>query len=172
MKNSRPQYPIGVLTIPKIVSEIQTQEALEVLRSFPTKLKDLVATLSDEQLDQPYREGSWTLRQLVHHISDSHSHAYNRIRWTLTEDTPLIKAYNQDAYAEMNDYKTAPIAWSLKHIEIIHHKIYSILNSLTKDQWNRSFIHPDTKTEVNLKQLAMQYKWHSTHHYLQLKNAL
>lgn len=172
MKNSRPQFPIGSLNIPKEITPSITKEAIEVLRHFPEKLILLTASLDDKQLDQPYRDGSWTLRQLVHHISDSHNHAYNRIRWALTEDSPVIKAYNQDAFAEMKDYKTAPISWSLKHIEVIHYKLDSILSSLTEEQWNRYFVHPETNTQVTIKEMAQTYSWHSLHHYMHLKNAL
>ncbi|MCT8340847.1 putative metal-dependent hydrolase [Flavobacteriaceae bacterium TK19130] len=166
------QFPIGKLKLPETISKSDLEEAITVLKLFPEQLKQLVYTLKEEQLEMPYREGSWTIRQLIHHISDSHHHAYNRIRWTLTEDTPTIKAYDQDAYASMDDYNTAPIVWSLTHIEILHQKMVAILSNLGEEEWNRSYHHPETDLDVSLKALALTYAWHSLHHYAHIKNAL
>ena len=109
---------------------------------------------------------------MIHHISDSHHHSYNRFRWALTEDKPKIKAYFQDAFAAMDDYTTAPIAWSIAHIEAVHQKLVYILEGLTDHQWERTFIHPEGDKEFNLKQLALTYSWHSMHHFSHIKNAL
>lgn len=166
------QYPIGKLSLPNTITPAHVSEAVEVLRVFPQQLRLLTLDISEEQLDTPYREGGWTIRQLVHHISDSHNHCYNRIRWTLSEDAPTIKAYDQDAYAAMEDYKTAPIAWSLMHIEMLHHKIVYMLQRINGKQWNRHFVHPETNAEVSMKELALTYAWHSMHHFSHIKNAL
>jgi hypothetical protein len=166
------KYPIGRLTIPKKISTKDLDEAKAILQTFPEKLKLLTHTLNDAQLDTPYREGGWSVRQVVHHIADSHNHAYNRFRWTLTEDKPTIKAYDQDSYAKSSDYITQPIAWSIEHIEVLHKKLVYIIESLTDEQWERSFIHPETGDEVNLKEMAMTYSWHSMHHYAHINNVL
>ncbi len=169
---SRPQYPIGPLQIPATITEDELKVAVAVLKKFPAQLRTLTQDLSDAVLNQPYRDDSWTIRQLVHHISDSHNHSYNRIRWALSENSPLIKAYDQDAYANMDDYKTMPIAWSLNHIEVIHHKIIYIFDNLSKEDWKKQWIHPDTKKEMTVEQTAHMYAWHSMHHFTQIKNAL
>ena len=169
---SKPQYPIGPLQIPATFTEKELKEAVKVLKQFPKQLRALTENLSVEILNTPYREGSWTIKQLVHHISDSHNHSYNRMRWALTENSPLIKAYDQDAFANMEDYKTMPIAWSLKHIEVIHYKIVYIYESLSKEDWKKQWVHPDTKKVMTIEQTAHMYSWHCTHHFTQIKNGL
>ncbi len=166
------KFPIGKFKKPKTISNEDLVEAIKVLQIFPEQLKLISLNLKEEVLDSPYRPEGWTIRQLIHHISDSHHHCYNRIRWTLTEDKPTIKAYNQDAFAKLFDYQKAPIAWSLSHIEAVHQKIVYILQNLTEEQWERVFIHPETKEEVGMKHLAMLYSWHSMHHFTHIKNAL
>jgi len=172
MQKNKPQFPIGKLSLPTEISKTQIDEALKTLKNFPEQLKKLVSSVDNITLNKPYREGSWTIRQLIHHIADSHNHCYNRIRWMLTEDTPLIKAYDQDSFAAMDDYTTAPIAWSLTHIEVLHHKLVHILSSVEGKQWERTFVHPETNAEVSVKEMALTYAWHSTHHFMHIKNAL
>lgn len=166
------KYPIGPLRLPQEISMEQVEEAVKVLQIFPEQLKQLCYHLTDEVLDTPYRPEGWTIRQLIHHIADSHHHSYNRFRWALTEDKPKIKAYDQEAFAAMDDYNTAPIAWSINHIQAVHQKLVFLLSGLTQEQWSRSFIHPEGDVEVNLKQLALTYSWHSMHHFMHIKNAL
>ena len=166
------KYPIGKFKKPENITNEDLIEALKVLQIFPEQLKLITLNLKEEVLDSPYRPEGWTIRQLIHHISDSHHHFYNRIRWTLTENNPLIKAYDQDAFAQLADYKKAPIAWSLAHIEVLHQKIVYVLQGLSEEQWIRTFIHPETKDEIGLKHLAMLYSWHSMHHFTHIKNAL
>jgi len=166
------KYPIGPLRIPEEISDAHIDEAITVLKLFPEQLKLLTFHLNDEVLDTPYRPDGWSIRQLIHHISDSHHHSYNRFRWALTEDNPKIKAYHQDAFAAMDDYKSAPIAWSLTHIEAVHHKLVIILQGLSEEQWGRTFIHPEGDKQIDLKQLALTYSWHSMHHFAHIKNAL
>lgn len=169
---NRPQFPIGPQQIPDVVTAAQRTEALQILKDFPEKLKQVTHGLTDAQLEQPYRENSWTIRQLVHHISDSHNHSYNRMRWALTEDCPTIKAYDQDAFAKMDDYKTMPIDWSVKHIEIIHHKMIAILESLSNKDWQKQWVHPDRNKTFTIDQTAQMYAWHSEHHLAHIKNGL
>lgn len=158
--------------MPAEVSREQLDEAISVLQLFPEQLKLLTYSLKDTELDKPYRPEGWTIRQLIHHLADSHHHSYNRFRWALSEDNPMIKAYDQDAFAKMDDYRSAPIAWSISHIEAVHQKLVYILQHLSDDQWERTFRHPEMEDEMNLKQLAMLYSWHSLHHFSHIKNAL
>ncbi|HPF10604.1 MAG TPA: putative metal-dependent hydrolase [Flavobacteriaceae bacterium] len=166
------KYPIGKFKKPQEITKDQREEAIDILALFPEQLKQLTYNLKDAVIDQPYRPGGWTIRQLVHHISDSHTHCYNRVRWTLTEDNPLIKAYDQDAFAQMYDYQKAPIAWSISHLEAIHQKMVYIFRNLSEDEWNRTFRHPETGEEIALKSMVMLYAWHSMHHFAHIKNAL
>lgn len=172
MKSLKPQFPIGKLSIPQPIKPDHITEAIEVLRLFPERLSLLAGNFTENQLNTPYREGSWTIRQLIHHIADSHNHCYNRIRWTLTEDSPVIKAYHQDGYAAMDDYKKAPIDWSLSHIEILHHKIVYIFSSVKEKEWDNYFIHPETNAKVTVKEMVLTYAWHSNHHFAHIENAL
>jgi hypothetical protein len=166
------KFPVGKFEIPETISEANLNEAITILEVFPEQLKILTMNLKDEDLDSSYREGSWTIRQLIHHIADSHHHSYNRLRWALSEDNPMIKAYDQDAFAELADYKTWPIAWSLTHIEAVHHKLVNLFRMLTEEQWKRTFRHPEMEKEMNMKELVLMYAWHSMHHYAHIKNAL
>jgi len=172
MNLEQQRYPIGRFQAPANISEKLLQEAITILEIFPENLKTLVQGISEESLDTPYREGGWTVRQLLHHISDSHHNSYIRFKWALTEENPVIKAYDQTAWAEVGDYKTTPIAWSLEHVEIVHHKLVHLLKMLSDDQWQRTFRHPETNEETNLKENALRYAWHSMHHYAHIKNAL
>lgn len=166
------RYPIGRFQAPETVSEKLLQEAITILEIFPENLKSLVHNLDEAQLDIHYREGGWTVRQVIHHISDSHHNSYTRFKWALTEDNPIIKAYDEGAWAAFGDYENLPIAWSLDHITAVHHKLVYLLKMLTDAQWNKTIRHPETGAEMNLRTLALMYSWHSMHHFAHIKNAL
>jgi hypothetical protein len=143
-----------------------------VLELFPTRLENLVKDLTDAQLDTVYRPGGWTIRQVVHHVSDSHLHSYIRFKWTLTEDKPVIKAYFEERWAELIDSKTAPIQMSIDQIKSTHFKLVYLLKGLSKDHLNRCFIHPESNSEVMLGYNIGNYAWHSNHHYAHIENLL
>ena len=166
------RYPIGQFNCPDTISQSHLNEWVHVLETFPQNLKTLVSNLSKEQLDTPYREGGWTIRQVVHHVADSHHHSYIRFKWALTEDKPVIKYYYEHLWAELNDAKTAPINLSLNHLSAVHAKLVYLLKNLTDEQLNRSFIHPENNEEVVLKKNIGIYAWHSQHHYAHIKNLL
>lgn len=174
MDLAQQKYPIGKLQLPEKVSEAQLQEALQTLETFPKQLRELTHQLTEAQLQKPYRdgEGVWTLRQLIHHVSDSHHHAYNRIRWTLSEEQPTAKVYDQDAFAKAYDYSHAPIEWSLRHIEVLHQKMVYIFRNLSEAQWQRTYIHPENNKIWTLEEVALQYAWHSKHHFAHLQNGI
>ncbi|MCH2488505.1 MAG: putative metal-dependent hydrolase [Flavobacteriales bacterium] len=164
------QYPIGKFEMPETVSEAQLKEAITILEIFPEKLKELMRTYDQNKLDSPYRPGGWTVRQVVHHIADSHHHSYNRFKWAITEDNPLIKAYDEKRWAETEDCRTSPIAWSLTHIEVVHQKLVQFLRTLSATDWDRTYRHPESKKTFTLKQSALLYAWHSMHHYSHIAN--
>ncbi len=166
------KYPIGKFDCPNEITKEQIKSWISILEHFPNRLENLVQDLSDSQLDTPYRPEGWTIRQVVHHLADSHQHSYIRFKWALTEDKPVIKAYNEQDWAELPDAKTAPIQMSLDHLKSIHYKLVYLLKSLSLDDLNKSFIHPDANQEVFLKQNIGMYAWHSNHHYAHIENLL
>lgn len=166
------RYPIGRFTVPEDITEDDIIRNIEVLEQFPSRLEALVKNLTDEQLDTPYRPEGWTVRQTVHHVSDSHHHSYTRFKWALTEDTPLIKAYYEERWAELKDSKSAPIAMSLQHLKAIHIKLVYLLKQMSTEDFEKSFIHPETNKQVKLKQNLALYVWHSNHHYAHIENLL
>lgn len=166
------QYPIGEFSCPKVVLISQIEEWINVLDHFPNKLENLVSNLIDEQLDTPYRKDGWTVRQVIHHLADSHHHSYIRFKWTLTEDKPTIKYYYEKDWAELSDAKHAPINLSINHIKAVHAKLVYLLKSLTEEDLEKSFIHPEHNEEVVLKRNIGIYAWHSQHHYAHIENLM
>jgi hypothetical protein len=114
------------------------------------------------RLNTPYRDGGWTVRQLVHHIADSHMNAFIRVRFALTEDWPTIKTYDEDAWALLRD-STAPVEWSLELIESLHARWVMLLQSLNEEQWKRGFHHPEYGA-MSVELTTVVYAWHSRHH--------
>jgi len=165
------KYPIGKAKIPDMITDQDIQKWISLLDSFPRKMRLITQNLSDEQLDTPYREGGWTIRQVVHHVVDSHYNSYIRFKWTLTEDKPVIKAYYEDKWADLHDYK-APIELSLAALDSLHAKWVYLLKGLSKEDLKRVFIHPETNEEVSLEKNIGIYAWHSKHHYSHIANLL
>ncbi len=166
------RYPIGKFVKPEPIEQRHIDLWIETLQHLPEKLERLVILLSDEQLDTPYREGGWTVRQLVHHISDSHHHSYIRFKWALTEDRPVIKFYYEKEWAKLVDAISGPIDMSLMHLKAVHHKLVYLLKRLSDKELDKSFIHPEENAEVSLKENIGKYAWHSDHHYAHIKNLL
>ncbi|WP_338356294.1 YfiT family bacillithiol transferase [Yeosuana marina] len=166
------KYPIGKFDCPNNISQSNIEDWIFILEQFPKRLENLVKNLSNEQLDTVYRPNGWTVRQVVHHVSDSHHHSYTRFKWALTEDKPVIKAYYEDRWADFEDSRTAPIDMSIQHIKAIHFKLVYLLKQLSENDLNKSFIHPETKKQVVLKENIGMYAWHSNHHYSHIENLL
>lgn len=166
------RFPIGQFECPTTITDKIKDGWIQTLEQFPSKLENLVKNLSDDQLDTPYRDGGWTIRQLVHHCSDSHHHSYIRFKWALTEENPLIKAYDQDSWANLFDRRTAPIRMSLDHLKAVHYKLVYLLRGLSDSDLERSFVHPETGDTVQLRKNIGIYAWHSDHHYAHIENIL
>lgn len=157
------RYPIGEFEPPEEFTEKDLGRWLGEIEALPPALRAAVEGLSDEQLDTRYRPGGWTLRQVVHHVPDSHLNAYIRFKWTLTEDEPTIKTYDEALWAELADYRTLPIAISLDLLEVLHRKWTALLRALTPEQWARTLVHPDSG-RLDLGTFAAHYAWHGRHH--------
>lgn len=157
-----PRYPIGRFQR-AAANPADHGSAIASLAALPQNLRSAVEGLSESQLETPYREGGWTVRQLVHHIADSHMNAYVRIRLALTEDWPAIKAYDEKAWAELPDARTAPIEVSLRMIDGLHARWTTLLQSLNEEQWQRGYTHPQNGRQT-IAEAAALYDWHSRHH--------
>ncbi|AXG71315.1 putative metal-dependent hydrolase YfiT [Kordia sp. SMS9] len=166
------KYPIGKPQIPEMITMKHIQEWINVLELFPKRLKLLVKNLSKEQLDTCYRPEGWTIRQVIHHVSDSHHNSYTRFKWTLTENQPIIKAYYEDRWAELFDSKSAPIELSLNTIEALHAKWVYFLKGLSVEDLAQFFIHPEGNEKVSLKENIGIYAWHCNHHYEHINQLL
>jgi uncharacterized damage-inducible protein DinB len=161
-----PRFPVGRFERPPAGEPIPESDlvyAVSVLAELPEQLRNAVDSLDEEQLATPYREGGWTVRQLVHHIADSHMNAFVRVRLALTEDAPAIKPYAQDAWANLHDATAAPIEWSLELTESLHARWVMMLQSLTPAQWTRTFIHPENGAQT-IAFATLLYAWHCRHH--------
>jgi hypothetical protein len=157
-----PRYPIGHF---RAAEANLTDHAshIAIIAALPENLRAATDRLSDSQLDTPYREGGWTVRQLVHHVADSHMNAYVRTRLALTEDWPVVKGYDEKSWAEIYDARTAPIDISLRLLEGLHARWVILLRSLTGDQWQRGYDHSENGRR-SLAETAALYAWHSRHH--------
>ena len=156
------RYPIGKFTCGTYVEE-QKPQYLDEIEQTPAWLRAAVKGLSDAQLDTPYRPGGWTVRQVVHHLPDSHLNSYVRFKLALTEDEPTIKPYAEDRWAELADTKATPIEVSLTLLDSLHDRWVRLLRSLTPEEWKRTFRHPELGTMTLDKTLAL-YAWHGRHH--------
>ena len=159
------KYPIGKANIPNPITSQHITDWIKILEDFPEQLTKLVIDLTDNQLDTPYRPEGWTVRQVVHHLADSHHNSYSRFKWALTEVKPVIKPYYEDRWAELRDSKSAPILLSLNAIKSLHEKWVYFLKGLCANELQHTFIHPDDNKEVSLAENIGIYAWHSVHHY-------
>lgn len=161
------RYPIGQFQYEGPLSNDQRRDFIDAIDRTPTLLREAVTGLSDEQLETPYRPEGWTVRQVVHHVPDSHINAYVRFRLALTEDKPSIKPYMEAQWAELPDARTAPIEPSLVLLHTLHERWVLLLRSMTADQFQRAFQHPEWG-EVTLAMNLALYAWHGRHHVAQI----
>ncbi len=157
------QYPIGKFEWTGESSEEKRRGCIAAIEEAPAKFRAAVKGLTAKQLDTPYRPGGWTVRQLVHHLPDSHMNAYVRFKLALTEDKPTIKPYEQELWANLADTKTTPIETSLALLESLHERWAALLRSLTAADFARTFLHAEMG-EVSLDKTLGLYAWHGAHH--------
>ena len=158
-----PRYPIGKYE-PQPFSEHQKQEWLNDIRFFPQTLENSILNLDEAQLNTPYREGGWRVKQLVHHVADSHINAYCRFKLGLTEENPAIRPYEEQLWAELHDIDTVPINISLTLLHALHARWYATIKNLGNEDWNRTVVHPEHKKTFTLWHLLGMYSWHGRHH--------
>jgi uncharacterized damage-inducible protein DinB len=158
-----PRYPIGKFSFDGTLSADQKKQCLIDIKQTPARLRAAVSGLSDEQLNTPYREGGWTVRQVTHHVPDSHMNAYIRFKLALTEDEPTIRPYMEDRWAELPESKQAPIEVSLALLDSLHQRWSMVLGNISDSDWKRTFRHPEMGLLSLEKTLAL-YSWHGRHH--------
>jgi|ERR1700722_8272115 len=157
------RYPIGPFEWKGESSEAQRRERIDRIEAAPVRLMAAVQGLSEEQLDTAYRPGGWTVRQVVHHIADSHLNSYTRFRLALTEDEPSIKGYDEKRWADLPDARTAPVLVSLVLLEALHRRWVQLLRSMTPADFARNFVHSELGL-VSLDRNLALYAWHGDHH--------
>lgn len=165
------RYPIGKLNVPKDVSKEQVSEWIETIESFPSKVRELTEHLSKEELDWKYRPEGWTIRQVVHHVADSHINSIIRFKLALTEEVPTIKPYFEDKWAELEDSK-APVSLSISLLEGVHGRWAILLKSMSEDDFKRKLFHPEQGRELTLTFMLGLYAWHCRHHLAHIEQAL
>jgi hypothetical protein len=157
------RFPIGEFKWPAAVSAGDRTRFIETIASTPARLGKAVSGLTETQLDTPYRDGGWTIRQVVHHVPDSHLNSYVRFKLALTEDSPVVKPYDEAAWAGLADSRSTPIETSLTLLECLHERWIVLLRSLNDLDWTRTFQHPELGPVTLEKNLAL-YAWHGDHH--------
>jgi hypothetical protein len=158
------RYPIGQFRYEGEPDQHRREQWIEEIAATPANLRAVVAGLAPHQLDTPYRDGGWTVRQVVHHLPDSHLNAYTRIKLALTEDVPVIKPYQEARWAELPDGRAAPIELSLNLLESLHHRWVLLLRQLTPADFRRRFVHPEHGRPIELQETLALYAWHGRHH--------
>lgn len=169
--NESLKYPIGKFSQDIQFTSADTRSHIKVLEKFPQRLKALTAKLTDSQLDTVYRPDGWTVRQVVHHIADSHINMFTRIRLALTEENPTVKGYNEAAWALLPDHQL-PIKSSLQIIEGLHKRLVFLFKTLDKKAMKRTFFHGGYQKNYEIRNVIALYAWHSEHHYQHIIQAL
>lgn len=165
------RYPIGKYEIVPF-SEAIKNSRLNDLRMLPKDLEMTIQQLDKVQLDTPYREGGWTVQQVVHHLADSHMNAFARFKMALTEEVPMIKTYDENAWSITADVLDTPINYSTTLLYALHERWGNLIASLTEEQWQRKLFHPVRNAEVSLWDMFAIYSWHGKHHIAHIKNLL
>ena len=165
------RYPIGRFTKPGPLDTAARAALIDAIERAPAELAALVGGLSDAALDTPYRPGGWTIRQVVHHVPDSHANAYVRMKLGATEDAPAIRTYQEGAWAELPEARTAPVAISLDLLAALHRRWVAFLRALPAADFARTVVHPDWGL-MTLDDLLAQYAWHGRHHTAHVRNGV
>ena len=166
------RYPVGKLPRHRSPLDRAARERyLATIEGTPARFRSLVAGLSDAQLDTPYRPGGWTIRQVVHHVPDSHLNAYVRMKLAVTEDAPAIKTYEESLWAELPDGKTGAVDMSLALLDALHTRWLAFLRALPASDYSKTFTHPQWGS-VTVDEAIVMYEWHCRHHAAHIENAL
>ncbi|MDQ3801798.1 MAG: putative metal-dependent hydrolase [Acidobacteriota bacterium] len=163
------RYPIGKFSFDAATGASARVASIQAIEELPVRLRQAIAGLNEEQLRTPYREGGWTVHQLIHHIADSHMNSFVRFKLALTEDKPTIKTYEEADWAETTDVTQVPVEISLKLLDALHERLFILLASLSDEAFRRQLNHPDHGL-IDLEYLTAMYAWHSRHHTAHITN--
>jgi hypothetical protein len=158
------RYPVGKFKFPEQVSPQEITAHIKTIEALPAALRQAVENMSEVQLSTPYRDGGWMVKQVMHHLFDSHSNAYTRMKLAMTEDNPTIKPYKEALWAEHEDGKNAPVESGLNLLELLHKRWVLFMRSITENDLQRTFFHPESKRTQTIAQTIALYAWHSRHH--------
>ena len=158
------RFPVGRYVSPETISDIQLQNWINEIEQLPSLLRRATVNLPETVLNTPYRPQGWTLRQVIHHLADSHMNAYIRFKLAVTEENPTVRPYFEDRWAECSDSKDSEIELSLNLLDALHKRWVLFLRSLSQEDWNKTFYHPANKVTMALKEVAGLYAWHGNHH--------
>lgn len=164
------RYPIGEFNPKENYSADDLKSYISSIETFAGRIKDSVNGLNDMQLDTPYRPDGWTIRQVVHHVVDSHVNCYCRIKLALTENNPTIRPYNEADWAELPEAKTAPVEPSLEFLHHLHKKLTIVTKNIMPEQFKRTLYHPESKQQMTIESLLHLYGWHCEHHLAHIVN--
>lgn len=163
-RKSDERYPIGKFKYERNADYKDERKIfISEIESAPLNLRKAVSDLTDTQLDTPYREGGWTVRQVIHHLPDSHLNAYIRFKLTLTENNPTVKTYDEKKWAQLTDYSDTPVEVSLNLLDNLHKRWIALLKSMSEEDFKKSYFHPEWG-KVDLDWVTAQYAWHGKHH--------
>jgi uncharacterized damage-inducible protein DinB len=163
------KYPIGKYQAPSPISQGHISQWIDDISACPPQLRATVQGMNEAQLSTPYREGGWTVRQVLHHVPDSHMNAYIRFKWTLTEETPTIKAYFEERWAELEDTRSTPVDVPLDLLDALHKRWVALLRSMNPDDFKRIYVHPQYGKQYSLEEVLGLYAWHGNHHRAQVE---
>jgi uncharacterized damage-inducible protein DinB len=163
------RYPIGKHQMVPFSQEEKEARLADIL-FLPRMLEYAVLNLNDNQIQTPYRDGGWTVNQVIHHVADSHMNAFIRFKLGLTEDNPTIKPYIQSAWGETADVTAVPVNLSITLLHSLHHRWYELLKTISDDQWERTIYHPEQERKITLWELLLIYAWHGKHHAAHVTN--
>lgn len=163
MENKDPRYPIGKFKLDVSPTAEERTNLIADIEKTPAALRAAVRDLTPQQIETPYRDGGWTVRQVVHHVPDSHMNAYIRFKLALTEDEPTIKPYEEARWAQLEDSRSTPLEVSLSLMDSLHHRWVRVLRAIQPEEWKRTFRHPEMGT-ISLERSLILYAWHGKHH--------
>lgn len=170
LDTEKASYPIGRHTPVTQHDDRKRKEWITLIEAMPSWLDPCIENLDEQQLRTPYRPGGWNTQQVIHHIADSHMNGYIRLKLALTEDKPAIKPYNENAWTMLADVEQSPVNVSITLLHALHRRWATVLKSLTDEQWERTYFHPEHNRHFTIWEMTDQYAWHGRHHMEQIRS--